>query len=198
MTSNAAALPTLVLNRTFVAEVLAEAAPCIALGMITERGRDFACFALHLDIPLPPDIAAAGFDLGHCLLGTDDGEAIQFSFAFSGFATYNTLLNPSHLNVQIVVEHMLTHGGYFILIIGQGGQATVFRADLGPGTLEGLKANQARLLDSTTTAAHYAAMVAQFRAQPSPPGQWLEWVCRDSPAALCPSADPLELSPSGV
>ncbi|MBK1725281.1 hypothetical protein CKO23_24510, partial [Thiocystis violacea] len=175
-------MPTLVLNRRFVVDLLAEAAPCIALGMISERGQDFACFALHLDTPLPPDIAAAGFALGHCLLGTDDGEAIQFSFAFSDVATYNVLLNPSNLGVQIVVEDMLTHGGYFILLIGQTGEATVFRADLGPGTLEGLKANQGRLLGSTTTAAHYAALAARFRAQPSPPGQWLAWVCRDSAA----------------
>ncbi|MBK1725376.1 hypothetical protein, partial [Thiocystis violacea] len=58
--------------------------------------------------------------------------------------------------------------------------------------------NQGRLLGSTTTAAHYAALAARFRAQPSPPGQWLAWVCRDSAAALCPSADPLRLSPTAL
>jgi hypothetical protein len=85
-----------------------------------------------------------------------------------------------------------------IIIIGQAGEATVFRADLGPGSLAGLKTNKARLRGSTTSATQYAAMVAQFRAQPSPPGQWLEWVCRDSAAALCPGEAPLRLSPTAM
>lgn len=169
----------------------------MALAMIGARQRDFACFALRLDVPLPPDIATTGFDLGHSLVGTAHFEAIQFAFAFADFGTYNVLLNPNNACVQAVVDHMRTHGGYFILIIGSAGEATVFRAELGSSVLSGLKTNRARIRASSTRAGQYAALVAQFRQRPSPPGQLLEWVCRDDTTALRPRADPLILSPTG-
>jgi hypothetical protein len=38
--------------------------------------------------------------------------------------------------------------------------------------------------------------LAQFRARPNPPGQLLNWVCRDQAAALDLASDRLELAPA--
>ncbi|MGA8053757.1 MAG: hypothetical protein WCA12_07835 [Burkholderiales bacterium] len=69
-------LPKLALNRQFVQDFVAQDAPCFALGMVEERKQLFAGLALRLDVPIPPDISARGFNLGHSLLGTVESRAL--------------------------------------------------------------------------------------------------------------------------
>lgn len=189
-------LPKLTLNRQFVEDFIAQEAPCFALGMVEERKQLFAGLALRLDLPIPPEISARGFNLGHCVLGTARFEVLHFAFEFYGFETYNVLLNPNNPVVQAVVGSMIDRGGYFILAMGPQGDATAFRADVGQGELSGLKENMQQIRRSATTDAEYDTALAQFRRRPYPPGRILEWVCRDNIACLNASLDPLELSPA--
>jgi len=187
-------LPKLALNRQLVEDLIAQDAPCFALGMVEERKQRFAALALRPGARIPSDISARGFDLGHSLLGTARFEVIHFAFEFCGFETYNVLINPNNPLVQTVVNSMIQRGKYFILVIGPDEDATAFRADVGPRDLIGLRQNIHQIQGSATTDAQYEAALAQFRRRPYPPGPMLEWVGRDRIASLDPSLDRLELS----
>jgi hypothetical protein len=166
--------------------------------MVEERKQRFAGLALRLDVPIPPDLSARGFNLGHSLWGSARFEVLHFAFAFPGFKTYHVLLNPNNPVVQAVVGSMIDRGGYFILAMGPERNITAFRADVGESDLIGLEDNIQRIRRSATTDAQYEAVLAQFRRRLHPPGPMLKWVCRDNSACLNPSLDPLELSPASL
>lgn len=187
--------PALVVNRAFLQAFLEAEPPCVALGMLEERQHPYGLLALRLPEDLPEAVAAQGFTFGHTVLGTSTWEVLHFAFAFYGFHTYNTLLNPSNLLVQTVLSAMLRDGAYFILALHAHGQVTAFRADVGPTTLEGFQANWPRLCRSRTTEAQYQQALATFTAHPEPAGRVLPWVCREPLTLLDLTTDRLELTP---
>jgi hypothetical protein len=73
--------------------------------------------------------------------------------------------------------------------------SSAFRAAIGDAPLSGLTANMARIQGSTTTEHEYQHGLAQFRRDPSPSGQVLEWVCHDNPDYLDLTQDRLEMNP---
>ncbi len=196
MSKRPESLPPLTLNRRFVQDFLAQDAPCCARGLIEAHGQPCAVLALRPGVAIPSGITDLGFNLGHTVLGGSDFELIHFAFEFYGFATYNVLLNPSNPQVRTVVSRMLVYGGYFILALGPTQQVCAFRTEVGAHDLHGLRDHRCRIAHSTTTPAQYRDTLAQFRARPNPPGQLLNWVCRDQAAALDLASDRLELAPA--
>src|ERR1039457_1614909 len=148
-------LPKLTVNRQFMGEFLSADAPCFALGMVEERKRRCGFLALRPEEAIPPDVTSAGFSFGHCLFGNAAFEAIQFSFHFYGFKTYNELVNPNNPIMQTVLPTMIESGDYFFFALGAEERATAFRSEIGETNLCGLETNLPRIRRSTTTEAQY-------------------------------------------
>jgi len=191
-------LPKLTLNRRFLQDFLAAAAPCFALGMIEERKQPYAVLALRPGVTIPPDITDRGFEFGHSLQGNTEYELIHFAFEFRGFATYNVLLNPNNPLVRTVVRSMVERGGYFVLAIDDRQQVTAFRADIGPPGLSGLSDNYRRIQQSSTTEAQYRKALAHYNRRPHLPGRMLAWVCRDDTGYLDLTTHRIEMAPAAV
>jgi hypothetical protein len=189
-------LPKLTVNRQFMAEFTAAAAPCLGLGLVDVEDSRCALVALHLEQALPPAVSAAGFAFGHALFGDADWEVVHFAFEFYGFATYNALINPSDLVARSVLRTMVETGDYFFFALTADNRVTAFRSAIAPDNLAGLKANMARLQGSTTSDAQYRHAVSQFKKRPVPPGTFLTWVCREGAGFLDLAQDPLVLSPA--
>ena len=177
-------LPTLAVNGQLMRDFLDAPAPCFTLGLVEERRQPRGFLALRPAKPIPAEVSAGGFNLGHAVLGTSMYEVVQFGFQFYGFATYHVLINPSNPLVQTVLTSMVESGEYFFFAFAPNRRMTAFRTDVGQTTLSGLSANLARLQGSTTTDSQYEHALAQFRRFPSPSGPVLEWVCRDNPDYL--------------
>ncbi len=188
--------PALVVNRLFMQEFLAADPPCFALGMVEERQRLCGMLALHLDEVIPSAIADRGFEFGHALFGNVTFAVLHLVFAFPGFQTYNVLINPNNLLVQAVLRTMLDDGDYFFFALHPHGQVTAFRAEIGSEGLAVLRANRARLQASTTTEAQYQHAVTSFAACPDPAGILLQWVCRETVAALDLTTNRMALTPA--
>jgi hypothetical protein len=188
-------LPTLAVNGQLMRDFLAAPAPCFTLGVVEERRQPRGFLALRPQQPIPAEVSAGGFNLGHALLGTLRYEVVQFSFQFYGFATYHVLLNPSNSLVQTVLTSMVESGEYFFFAFAPNQRMTAFRAEIGEAPLSGLIANLARIQGSTTTEHQYQHALAQFRRHPSPLGHVLEWVCRDNLDYLDLTEDRLEMNP---
>lgn len=191
-------LPKLALNRQFVYDLVDADAPCCALGMIEVRENQFGVLAIRPSDDFPADTSSEGFELGHSLLGSTDYEVVHFAFDFYDVATYNVLANPSSPLVKAVVRNMIQRGHYFILVIRPDNGVTVFRAGGDPNDLTGLKDNLPRVLASSTTAVQYEKALASYQQRPYPPGQLLNWVCRDNTSYLDLSTDRLELNPAAL
>ena len=73
---------------------------------------------------------------------------------------------------------------------------TAFRSEIGRGNLAGLRTNLRQIRGSTTTDAQYQGALARFRKHPDPPGQVLNWVCRDNVDYLDLTQDRLEMNPA--
>jgi hypothetical protein len=189
-------LPTLTVNRPFMATFLAAETPCLALGLVEEGIGRCALIALRLEQALPRAVSAAGFRFGHALLGTGKWEVVHFAFEFYGFATYNVLINPSDPVARSVLRKMSDTGDYFFLALDSDRRATAFRSAVGAGNLAGLKANLSRIQGSATTEVQYRQAVSQFEKHPDPPGTLLTWVCRDNTEYLDLVQDRLVLSPA--
>jgi hypothetical protein len=188
-------LPTLAVNGGLMRDFLAAPAPCFTLGVVEERRRPRAFLALRPAEPIPADVTAGGFNLGHALLGTSTYEVVQFAFQFYGFETYHVLVNPSNALAQTVLTNMVESGEYFFFAFAANQRMTAFRSEIGDATLTGLVANMARIQGSTTTEREYNQALAQFRRHPSPPGHVLEWVCRDNLDYLDLTQDRLDMNP---
>jgi hypothetical protein len=189
-------MPTLTVNRRFMAAFLAEQTPCLALGLVEEGIDPCALIALRQDQALPPAVSAAGFRFGTALLGTGRWEVVHFAFEFYGFATYNVLINPSDPVSRSVLTSIVETGDYFFFALDSDRQATAFRSDIGAASLAGLKANLSHLQRSATTDAQYRQAVSQFERHPEPPGTLLRWVCRDNMNYLDLAQDPLVMNPA--
>ncbi len=188
-------LPKLTINGAFLHTFLAALEACCELGLIEERKQVLPLLALRVGLKLPDEIAAKGFEFGHSVLGDNDYELVQFTFAFRGFGTFHVLLNPSDFAVREVLRRMVEQESYFILAIDPDHRVASFRADAGDVLLTGLRDHLPRLLGSTTPAARYEEVLARLRQRPQPPGRVLAWACRGDLAALDLKNDRLELSP---
>ena len=72
---------------------------------------------------------------------------------------------------------------------------TAFRADIGSEGLAVLRANRVRLQASTTTDAQYQQALMSFAAHPDPTGILLQWICRETVAAVDLTTDRMALTP---
>jgi hypothetical protein len=189
-------LPKLTLNHRFVRDFLGSSAPCFALGLIGALGQEFALLALRPGVELPDRATENGFGFGHSVLGDSTYEIVHFAFEFSGFATYNTLLNPSDPLVRTVLRRMVDQGSYFVLAIDPDQHITTFRADVGEAELTGLINHFPRIEHSATNSARYDQVQTQFQRHPEPPGKMLEWVCRGDLSYLDLEKDLMELVPA--
>lgn len=188
-------LPTLAVNGQLMHDFLAAPAPCFTLGLVEERRQPRGFLALRPAEPIPAEVSADGFNLGHAVLGTSTYEVVQFGFQFYGFATYHVLVNPSNSLVQTVLANLVESGEYFFFAFGPNRRMRAFRTEIGQETLSGLISNRQRIRASTTTESQYNHALAQFRRHPSPPGPVLEWVCRDNPDYMDLTEDRLEMNP---
>jgi len=86
-------------------------------------------------------------------------------------------------------------GDYFFFAISPNQSVTAFRSEIGQKNLAGLSTNLRQIQGSTTTDAQYQRALAQFRRRPDPPGQVLNWVCRDNLSYLDLTENRLEMDP---
>jgi hypothetical protein len=105
------------------------------------------------------------------------------------------LLNPNNHLVKKVLMRMVERGDYFFFAISPNQSVTAFRSEIGQENLAGLITNLRQIRGSTTTDAQYQRALAQFRRRPDPPGQVLNWVCRDNVDYLDLTQDRLEMNP---
>ncbi len=73
---------------------------------------------------------------------------------------------------------------------------TAFRTEIVQETLSQVKANLARIEQSTTTEAQYHQALSAFADNPEPEGILLHWVCRENLDYLDLTTDRLELTPA--
>ena len=189
-------LPKLTVNRQFMQDFCDAEAPCFAMGLVEERRRPCGFLALRFTAAIPTEVTNLGFSFGHALLGTSQFEVILFSFRFYGFQTYHVLVNPNNALVQAVITRIIEGGDYFFFAIRPKHSSAAFRADISADNLSQLKVNWDRIQRSTTSEADYEKAVRQFRLRPNPPGQVLEWVCRDNLDYLDLAQDRMEMQPA--
>ncbi len=170
--------------------------PCFALGMVEEHGRPCGLLALRPAETIPAAVSDVGFNFGHALFGSAAFEVIHFVFEFYGIQTYNVLVNPNNPLVQAVLNRMIADGEYFFFALAASGRVTTFRTEIGQETLSQVKANLARIEQSTTTEAQYHRALVAFAENPEPEGTLLHWVCRDNLDYLDLTKDRLELTPA--
>jgi hypothetical protein len=73
---------------------------------------------------------------------------------------------------------------------------TAFRSEIGQEKLARLSTNLWQIQRSTTTDTQYQRALARFRRHHAPPGQGLNWVCRDNVDYLDLTQDRLEMNPA--
>lgn len=189
-------LPRLVVNSRFIDEFIAAEAPCFALGLVEERKQTCGFLALRPKTVIPDEYTRAGFRFGHSLIGNADFLVVHFAFHFYHYATFNVLLNPNNPVVQAVLARMLEARDYFFFAVDPKGSVTTFRSELNQDDLTGLKTHLTLIQNAKTTDAQYRKAVAQFERNPDPPGQMLNWVCRDDMDCLDLTQHREELNPS--
>ncbi|NJL51212.1 MAG: hypothetical protein HC930_01520 [Hydrococcus sp. SU_1_0] len=196
MNYNSSVLPELIVNRSFMVEFVTADAPCFAMGLVEERGREYGFLTFRPNHSIPAKISEGGFGFGHTLLGNDNFEVIHFAFEFYGFETYNVLINPNNPIVQKILSIMLAHEDYFFFALNaDNSSATAFRAEIEQDTLTYLRVNQSRLQNSQTTEKQYQKAVLEFAENPYPEGLLLNWVCRNNMKYLDLGVDKMVLSP---
>lgn len=190
-------LPSLTVNRSFMAKFIQAEKPCCALGMVEVEDQQYGFVALRPEPMIPLGVTDLGFNLGHTLFGDSEYEVIHLAFEFYGFQTFNVLINPNNAVAQAVLQHMIESGDYFFFAIDEEtGIATAFRSEIGDDTLLGLTENWERLQNSTTTEDQYHQVMLKFAANPHPRGIFLKWVCRDNIEYLDLSKDRMDLTPA--
>jgi hypothetical protein len=189
-------LSALTVNRSFMREFIEASAPCFALGLVEEQGRQYGFLALRPEEEMPSEVSDSGFSFGHSLYGSSRFEVLHFAFQFSGFQAYNVLLNPNNPLVRTVLEIMVEGGDYFFFMLSESGHVAAFRTEIGQETLSQVKANLSRIRQSTTTESQYELARCSFEENPEPEGVLLHWVCRDNMDYLDLSEDRLDLTPA--
>ena len=189
-------LPKLTVNRQFMHDFITANTPCCAFGTIEDRNKKSGLIALRLNDVIPNEVTDKGFRLGHSLYGSSRFEVVHFGFQFYGFKTYNILINPNDPLIREVLKMMLEDGGYFIFVINPDNSVTAFRSGFGQDTLRELQNNILRISNSNTSDIEYIEAFSAFKKNPEPPGEMLNWVCRNNIGYLDLKKDRLELKPS--
>lgn len=97
-------LPSLTVNRSFMAEFIEAEKPCCALGIVEVEEKHYGFVALRPEPMIPPGATDLGFNFGHTIFGTSTYEVIHFAFEFYGFQTFNVLINPNNPIAQVVLK----------------------------------------------------------------------------------------------
>lgn len=189
-------LPTLTLNALFVHDLLAAKPPCFALGYAEERGAISSFLALRPEQAIPSALTQKGFRFGHSVLGLNGAPVLHFVFEFYGHATYHGLVSPGHSIVRRVLATLIETGDYFCFAINPDQTVTAFRARLAQADLAELKTNHERFKQASCAPTQYDAACRAFSKRPDPPGQLMDWVCRDNPDYLDLTAHRLALDPT--
>ena len=186
--------PILSISRAFMDDFLDSQPPCFALGMINIEGDHSGFLAMRPKQPIPSDTTAAGFNFGHALLGFDNTVLCQFVFDFYEHSRYSALVNPAVPTVRHIIETMVERGDYMFFNLNPGDKVQAFRA--ADRNLAGMADNLPRMQAATTTDEEYEKGVRAFRKNPDPPGEVLNWVCRDNPDYLDLTDDTISLTPT--
>jgi len=188
-------LPKLVVNKLFIQNIFNAEAPCISLGLMEVEQKECGFIALRPDINIPSNVTQTGFNLGHCLLGTDEIVVCQFAFEFYGFQTYEVLINPNNTPVQTVLRSMVENKDYFFFVINPDQSVITFRSEIGEDDLVGLKTNMPQIQRATTTESQYHKVLTRFKANSDHAAGLLNWVAYDNMEFLDLSKNRLELNP---
>ena len=184
------------MNGQFIRDFIAAESPCFALGLVEERKRQCGFLALRPDEVIPPEISALGFNFGHALLGTAEFEVIQFVFQFLWVRNVQRTGQSEQPPGKEGVDNDVESGDYFFFAMSPNESVTAFRSEIGQEKLAGLSTNLRQIQRSTTTDTQYQRALARFRRHPDPPGQLLNWVCRDNVDYLDLTQDRLEMNPA--
>ncbi len=188
-------LPTLTLNALLVRDLMLAKPPCFALGYVEERGSVSGFLALRSTQAIPSASTQQGFRFGHSVLGLNGAPVLHFAFEFYGHATYHGLVSPGHYIVRRVLATMIETEDYFFFAINPDQTVTAFRSHLEYVDLAGLKTNHERFKQASCTPEEYEKVYKVFAKNPDPPGQLMEWVCRNNPDYLDLTAYRLALDP---
>ena len=172
-------LPKLTVNKLFIRDLMAANTPCFALGYVEDRGSKCGFIALRPEIPIPSGSTEQGFRFGHSVLGIEKSQVLHFAFEFYGHAIYHGLVSPGNPIIQAVLDTMLETKDYFFFAINPDQTVTAFRSCLEHSDLVGLKTNREQFKNESCTPEQYERSVSAFSKKPDPPGQVMEWVCRN-------------------
>ncbi len=188
-------LPRLTVNELFIHDLMAANPPCFAFGYVEDQGSKSGFIALRPEAPIPAISTEQGFRFGHSVLGPDTSPVLHFAFEFYGHATYHGLVPAGNPIIQAVIATMLETEDYFFFAINPDQGVTAFRSRLECADLAGLRANRELFSDAICTPEQYERAVKAFTKHPDPPGQVMEWVCRNNWDYLDLTRFPLELTP---
>lgn len=91
---------------------------------------------------------------------------------------------------------MVNTQDYYFFAINPDQSVTAFRSRLQTTDLVGLRTTLQHFQQVTCLPSQYDKTVAAFKRNPSPPGQVMEWVCRDNEDYLDLIHHRLEMAPS--
>ncbi len=188
-------LPRLTVNELFIRDLMAANPPCFALGYVQEREVKSGFIALRPETPIPNDSTQQGFRFGHSVLAIEEKPVLHFAFEFYGHAIYHGLVPPGNPIIQAVIATMLETEDYFVFAINPDQTVTAFRSQLEHQDLAGLRTNNEQFCDEGCSPEQYERAVKAFTKNPDPPGQVMEWVCRNDWDYLDLAKYPLELTP---
>ena len=188
-------LPRLTVNKLFIQDLMAASTPCFALGCVEERGARSGFIALRPEEPIPQSSTGQGFNFGHSVLGIEGSPVLHFGFEFYGHRVYHGLVIPGNPLIQAIIDTMLETKDYFFFAINPDQTATAFRSQLEYNNLAGLKTNREQFSSESCTPDQYELAVKKFTEKPDPPGQVMEWVCRNNWDYLDLTKHRLDLNP---
>ena len=188
-------LPVLIMNRLLIQDLMDVDAPCFALGKVQLNNETTGFIAVRPPEAIPDESTLKGFDFGHSVIGIEDSPVLHFAFNFHGHMTYHGLVNPGNTIVQNVLSSMIETGHYLFFSINPDQTATSFGAMLPDKDAFGLKSNLERFKKVSCMPSQYEKTVEVFGRNPLPPGEMLNWVCRDNPDYLDLDRYPMEVNP---
>jgi hypothetical protein len=188
-------VPQLIANELLIREVLEAQSPCFAMGYVEDRKEKCGFIAMRPEKTIPSHVTEKGMRFGHSVLGSNEHKVLHFGFEFYGHETYHGLVPAGNPIVQSVISTMLETQDYFFFAINPDETAIAFRSKLESNDMAGLRTNQGKFCDENCSPDYYEEAVKEFSANPSPPGQIMNCVCRNSLDYLDLTKYPLDLNP---
>lgn len=188
-------LPRLTVNKLFIQDLMAAQPPCFAMGYVEDRGDKCGFIAMRPETSIPNEITSQGMNFGHSVLGTKEYKVLHFGFEFYAHVTYHGLVPAGHPIIQAVISTMLKSQDYFFFAINPDQSVIAFRSQFEAPDLAGLKSNQEKFGEVRCSLEQYETAVNTFTKNPNPPGQVMQWVCRNNWDYLDIKKFPLELTP---